>query len=381
MNLRILILLTVVLIVTSGSTARSADSKINQSAQDLAKFLAPAAPARKVDKADLEKLRTRMIALVEQLERSTQSNGPGPESLITKAYEFRDEVAGVERLLTRSAVLNAWREANSRGLFDEAGKYTGKITKGRGTGQDCVFELIIPAESYLPASNQIANLRIVPVEQKRSTEDPLTHRDASFQRELASMIEEKSRSAALAKFENPESTNALGMTAKEEAAAWDLAVKEAGEAAAQRPKIRLSSGINGSPSHMTKQRWKNETEVTNISQHPTEVTVEIYLIGSTEKKKDYYLMAKSTETVRLRMNERKKLTLYTKAESSYKKLADDRDELTKEERKQSSVHYRGFVVLAKHKNEVVSHIGSDQRLEEFGNPKAEKSPLTALPAF
>lgn len=377
---RILFLLISGLIATSG-TAKSADSKMNQSAQDLAKFLSPVLPARKADKADLENLRTRMIALIERLERSTQSNGPGPESLITKAYDFRDEVAGVERLLTRSAVLNAWREANSRGLFDEAGKYSGKITKGRGTGQDCVFELIIPAESYLPASNQIANLRIVPVDQKRSTENSFTHRDASFQKELAAMIEEKSRSVALAKFEKPESTNVLGMTAKEEAAAWEVAMKEAGDDAAQKPKIRLSSGINGSPSHMTKQRWKNETEVTNISQHPTEVTVEIYLIGSTEKKKDYYLMAKSTETIRLRMNETKNLSLYTKAESSYKKLADDRDELTKAERKKSSVHYRGFVVLAKHKNEVVTHIGSDQRLEEFGNPKAEKSPLAALPVF
>jgi hypothetical protein len=30
---------------------------------------------------------------------------------------------------------------------------------------------------------------------------------------------------------------------------------------------------------------------------------------------------------------------------------------------------------------VVSYIGSDKRLEEFGNPNAEKSPLSGLPVF
>jgi hypothetical protein len=380
MNFRIPILLTSLLILSTYH-AKSADSKMNKSAQDLARFLAPVTPAKKADKADLEKLRSRMISLIERLELSSRTNGPGPESLITKAYDFREDVASVEQLLTRNAVLNAWREASGRGLFNEFGKYSGKITKGRGAGQDCIFELIIPAEAYVPASNQIANLRIVAVEMKRAEGAPFSHREVSFQKELASMIEEKSRSAELAKFENPEATSALGLTAKEELAAWEKAAKEAGDAVDQKPKIRLSSRNDGSPSHMTKQRWRNETEVTNISQHPTEIKVEIYLIGSTDKKKDYYIMAKSSQTLKLRMNEKKRLELHTKAESSYKKLADDRDELTKEERKSSSVNYRGFVVIAKHKDEVVSYIGSDKRLEDFGNPNAEKSPLSGLPVF
>ena len=119
----------------------------------------------------------------------------------------------------------------------------------------------------------------------------------------------------------------------------------------------------------------------NFFVHPTETSIEIYLIGYTEKKRDYYLVAKSSHTLKLRANESHHLEVFSKAESTYKKAADDRDALSKEERSKSRVYFRGFVVMAKHGEEVVTYIGSDQRLTEFGNPKAEKSPLAGLPVF
>ena len=61
--------------------------------------------------------------------------------------------------------------------------------------------------------------------------------------------------------------------------------------------------------------------------------------------------------------------------------ADDRDGLSKEERAKSRVYFRGFVVVARHGKDVVTFTGSDQRLTEFGNPGAEKSPLAGLPVF
>ena len=124
-----------------------------------------------------------------------------------------------------------------------------------------------------------------------------------------------------------------------------------------------------------------ETEIVNFSTHPTEISVEIYLIGYTSKKRDYYLMAKSSQPLKLRANESHHLEVFSKAEGSYKKTADDHDGLSKEERAESRVYFRGFVVVARHGKDVVTFIGSDQRLTEFGNPEAEKSPLGGLPVF
>ena len=362
-------------------TVEGAESKMNLPAQALAKHLAPTPPAAKADPGDLGRLRDRMIVLIDALEASSRNAGPSPEGLITKAYDFREDVPGIEQLLTRNAVLNAWREASARGLFNEAGKYSGDITKGRGAGGECVFELVVPAETYPPASNQIANLRLIPVESKRNPGSPLTAREESFHRELVGMIAEKGRSAELARFENPAPTNALGMTEKESLDLWQKAMEKAGEAGKEKPNLRLKTGVNGTPSHMTGERWRTMTEVVNNSPHPTEITVDIYVIGNTWKKRDYYLMAKSSQVLKLRGSESRSLELFTKEEGSYKNPSDDRDGLSKEERGQSKVRYRGIVVVAKHGKDVVAFIGTDQRLAEFGNPAAADSPLGGLPAF
>jgi hypothetical protein len=371
----------VILFLFEVCLAAGADSRINRPAQDLAKHLAPTPPAAKVDSGDLDKLRQRMIILIEALESSSRTNGPGPGSLIVKAYDFREDVAGVERLLTQNAVLNAWREANGRGLFNEVGKFTGDITKGRGVGGTCVFELVVPAEVYPPASNQIANLRLVSADAKRAADAPLTHREKSFHKELVEMIAEKKRGAELASFENPPPTDQLGRTDQESLDLWKKAMEQAGEAGKQKPNLRLQGKLSGTPSHMTAQRWRTVTEVLNNSNHPTEVTVDIYLIGHTWKKRDYYLMARSTQVLKLRANETRSLEVFTRAEASYKNKADDHDELSKAERQESSVRYRGYVVIARHDKDVVAFIGSDQRMAEFGNPESERSPIDGLPVF
>lgn len=359
----------------------AADSKINLSAQALEKLLAPTPAATKVDAADLGKLRARMIALIENLESSSRTNGPGPESLLSKAIDLRGDLAGVERLLTLNAVLDTWREANAMGLFNEIHKYTGDITKGRGTGQSCVFELIVPAETYPAASNQLANFRLVPEAEARAKDAPLSERELSYHQELVGMIAEKERTAELARFENPDPTNALGFTDKEALDRWEKAMSAAGDKGKQKPNIRLDCRIDGTPSHMTQQRWRTETKVLNFSAFPTEIAVEIFLIGYTDKKHDYYLMAKKSETLKLLPNESRIVELFTKAESSYKKAADTHDELTKAEIAESRVRCRGFVVIARHGDEVISFIGSDQRLLDFGNPASEDSPLSRLPAY
>lgn len=361
--------------------AAGADSRINRSAQDLAKHLAPTPPAAKANPGDVNGLRQRMITIIEKLEASSRGNGPGPESLLAKAYEFRDDVAPIEQLLTTNAILNAWREAEARGLFNEIGKYYGTITKGRGTGGECTFELIVPAEAYPPASNQLANLRIVPAELRRTDPAKLNSREESYRGELQGLIAEKARSQEMHRQENPEPTNALGMTESEVLKRWEREVAAAGEAAKDVPNIRLAGGVAGTPSHPTGQRWRVTVEVINSSPHPTEITLEVYLVGHTWKKRDYYLMAKTSQPLKLVSSESRTLEFFTKPEGSYKKPADDHDGLSKAERGKSAVRYRGFVAVARHGEKVISFVGSDQRLAEFGNPESEDSPLGRLPSF
>lgn len=355
--------------------------KTNQPARNLAKLLAPSNAAGKVNPDDFGKVRQKMISIIEALQKSERTSGPGPESLLPKAYEFREDVGNHERLLTSDAILNAWREAEGRGLFNEIGKFNGTATKGRGTGQNFVFEWIVPPQVFPPASNQLANLRLVPESEKRNPESPLNEREALLHREFVKMMEEKERGRALAKFENPPATDALGNTAADNEARWKKAMEAAGNPIDRKPNIRLEGKVTGTPSHGTGQRWRVAVEVLNFSTHPTESTMEVYLLGQTEKKGSYYVMAKSSHPLKLLANENRRLEVFTRDQNSYKKKADDHDGLSKAERAKSQVRFRGFILVARHGKEVVSFAGSDQRLVGFANPENEESPLAGLPAF
>ena len=353
----------------------------NQPARNLAKLLAPTNPAGKVNPADFGKTKQKMISIIEALQHSERTSGPGPESLLPKAYEFREDVGNLERLLTSNAILNAWREAEGRGLFNEIGKFNGMATKGRGTGQNFVFEWIVPPQVFPPASNQLANLRLVPESEQRNAESPLSERESLLHRELVKMMEEKERGRALAKFENPPATDAMGVTAKEAEARWKKEMEAAGNPVERKPNVRLEGKVTGTPSHGTGQRWRVAAKILNFSTHPAEISVEVYLLGQTEKKGSYYVMSKTSHPLKLLANETRNLELHTREQNSYKKKADDHDGLSKAERAKSQVQFRGYVLVARHGKEVVAFAGSDQRLVGFANPENEDSPLTKLPAF
>ena len=378
---RLLLPFFVVCLLSDAPTLFAADSKINRSAQNLAKHLTATTPAKKANEGDQAKLRQRMIAAMEVMEDSYRTNGPTPESLIAKAMEFRPEMGGWEKMMTTTAVLSAWREANGRGLFNESGKFQDHITKGRGVGDKCTFELIVPAEAYPPGSNQLANLRLVTVEKKRAKDAELSNRELAYRGQLEKLVTEKERGARLAKVENGPKTNSVGRTAEESLALWRGEVEKAGHLAKELPNIRLNGRITGTPSHMTQERWRATAELANISKYPTEVTVETYLIGITDRKRDHYLMAKSSETVKLRINESRTIESYTRAQNSYKGKADDHDEVPKKERGKTQVRCRGFVMIVKHGDKIVAYSGSDQMMSGYANPENKDSPLRSLTAF
>ena len=365
-----------------------AKPRINEDAKNLAKILAPSSPAKSPQK-DTKGLSGKMISLMEILEGSYRGNGPPPESLLSKAFEFREDVGRWETMVLTDTILDNWREANAMGLFNEAGKYERFVARGRGVGEEVVFEHIIPAEAFPPALNQLANIRLVRASEVRKADAPLTIREKSFQEQLAKMIEERTEQAAQRAYAKNKPTlpkmgptNALGQTKDEQERLWNEAVDLAGsEAVAQLPKIRVRGRMEASPSHMNKNRWRVRVYVENLSSHPTEVEAKVWVLGYTYKKRDEYIMIEHKEKLKLRPGEGRMLDVYTRAESSYKKKADDHDQLSKKERARSKVRYKGFSTSIHHEKGLAAFTGSDQRLTGYVDPSLAPSPLGSMMRF
>lgn len=355
-------------------------SRIDKKAQALAKQLAPAPPARKFNEKELATLGKRMTASLEILEKSYRTSGPAPESLISKALTFRKDMADYEKMLITNALISNWREANARGLFDKDGKYTSEISKGRGVGDRMKYELIIPGEVFAPASNQLANVRLVLSTVRRSGPEPLGAREKATLEQLEQMIAEKTNLAGQTSWENHK-MNRFGRSADEEIYLWEKAMEEAGAAAQKLPSIRINAKSEATPTHATKYRWRAKCEILNHSSHPTEVKVEFWQIGYTWKKRDHYVMSKMEKTLKLRQNQSIEFDVFSKPEKSYKKPADDYDGLSKEERKKSRVRYRGFAVRVTHEKGLVSFSGNDKYSTAYVDPSVEDRSIERLPQF
>lgn len=368
-----------ILLAISGSEAAS--SNINKTAQALARHLQPIGLARKFDGKPPSKSKAKMISTIEALEKSDKTNGPDPESLLNKALDFREDLGDWEKMVLTNTVMSAWREAHAMGLFDENGKFQPSITRGRGMGDPVVFERIVPGKTLPAVSNQMANLRLVHKDAVRTEGSVPTVRDQAVQKQIAGLVRERTELARLAKERKGPEVNQLGQTEKEQGELWSAALDEAGESFQNLPRIRLEAGINGSPSHKTKERWRLTCEVLNNSTHPTEVKVKAWLVGVTEKKRQQYIMANEEKTIQLRPNEIKTVEFYTKAKNTYKNRADDYDELSKDERKKSQVKYRGYAVQVTHEKGMAAFDASDRTLKRMMDPEDEDMTISGLPEF
>ena len=190
--------LLIFLIALIGSASVHSAPKLDPAAKALARYLVPSAPANKFDPADPEKLSQRMVSAIELVHSSYRGSGPGPESLLDKAFEFRPDVGPWERLMVSRAVINTWSEASAMGLFDKDGKFGERIYKGRHEGSRVVFELIIPGETYPLGSNQLANLRLTPDSEKRTKFKEPDHREVAFKEQLAKLVNERQNYALAA---------------------------------------------------------------------------------------------------------------------------------------------------------------------------------------
>ena len=175
-----------------------------------------------------------MVEALEIMEGSYRTSGPNPADLISKALKFRKDIGSIEGIVLTDTLLDTWRAANSMGLFHENGKFGVVIKKGRGVGEKVIFELIIPADRYPPASNQLANLRLVPLGEKRIVDAPLTAREKATGSQLRSLVEERIESMEIAAFRKGPAVNQLGQTEDEQLRLWKAAMEDSGEIAHQK---------------------------------------------------------------------------------------------------------------------------------------------------
>lgn len=363
------------------TSSAAPSSKFDKNAQRLAKSLGSTPPAKKANPEDLKKLKARMIATIQVIEESDQSGSTNAESLMNKAMYFREDMGAYEKMVTSNAIINAWEDAQHYGLFNKHGKFEDRVTKGRHSGEPVTFELIVPAERYPKGSNQMANVRIVLVKEKRKEGDEMDPRDLAFGHQLVRVIDEKKSFGVMKKRETSIATNGVGETKEQAQNSWDRAVKESEGALERVPRIRIESSINGSPSKMNQYRWRLTTNIRNSSVHPTEVKVTVYMLGQTEKTRAYYLLSKKEHTLQLRQNEIREIETFTKSEGSYKQKVGILDGLPPKQARNGKVDYRGNIVIARHNDKVVAIHGSDSRLLKYADEENLEFSLAGIPSF
>jgi len=213
-------------------------SRYNKKAQALAKQLAPTPPAKNFRKENIAGLGKRMAAAIQVLENSQSTRGPAPESLVATALSFRNDMGDYEKVMLTNALLTNWREANGRGLFDKHGNYQVEVSRGRGVGEKMMFELIVPGKIYPPGSNQLANVRLILADRRRTDEESITSRERAAMEQLKKMIEQKTNIADRKKWE-AQKMNDLEQTKEQETTLLQKDMDAAGEAGKKLPSIRL----------------------------------------------------------------------------------------------------------------------------------------------
>ena len=358
---------------------KGGSSKINRSAQALARYLGPSPLSKKVGSGDLMQVKKRLVPILNLLEKSKRSSGPTPKNLLEKAYEFRKEIGPHEAMVTTAAILANWELARSVGLFTEEGKYTDNITFGNDSGEKIQIENIVLPSKLPRFSAHLANVRLVEPSKKRKPDAKMTLRDAAYQTRLMEILDEMSGMSSLRKIEQGPKLNGIGQTMDQVKKIFKKEMEDAGKAASELPGIRLRGNMSATPSHKSGNRWRVSVDINNNSLHPTEVVLEWYIIGITEKKNQHYIMARGKQPLKLRKGQDVRLDLFTAPKSSFKKRADDTDALNKAERSRSRVNYRGFVMRVKHEKGIAAVAASDQRL--LGYLDEDGVSISGLPDF
>ena len=115
-----------------------AKQKRDVKATNLSKMLKPGKMDQRVDASHLSEVAGRLVGILNTLEQSSRSAGPPPKDLLKRAYAMRNDVDYKYTELARTAIYDAWREANSLGLFNSEGVFGRTISDGSDQGKEVV---------------------------------------------------------------------------------------------------------------------------------------------------------------------------------------------------------------------------------------------------
>jgi hypothetical protein len=375
--------LRLVLLILLGATPLALSAKNYPAARALSSLLQPQPITPQADPTGLGKARDQMTRILNAMEKSETSGGPGANELLGQAYEFRSDVGPMRRVAAVSALVAAWREARGLGLFGPDGKFNPKITKGADNGSECVFEYIVPMNLLPELSRDIANLRIVSPSRARQISALPTPREQALATSMKAIPKEVAGLKSLASIEDGKPANAIGQTLEEATKLWKAQMLSDGDKALELPSILLEGRLGSTPSKKNGDRWTVNVEVKNLSQHATEVELECLIVGVTEKHRVLYLMGGEKKKLQLRSSQAEDLVFATPLkEGDYKNRGDDFEKLTKAERKSSQASYRGTIFRVTHAKGIAATFATDpallRLLENEGDTTARINQMARL---
>jgi hypothetical protein len=274
-----------------------ASARVNVQADNLSKLLVPKPAKNAVGPKDLSNTESRLIDVLELIEKSNISSGPPAEDLLENAVHLnlKHLLSKKRTILTIGNVMRAWRSAHYLGLFTDNGKFRRKITKGADQGKNCIIEYIVPAKSAPAFSTDLANLRIVePSKARPPKAGNLTPEDQNALGQFKTIEKEALQGLP----------DAMGRTQADNLKLWKAEVEATDDALSLPPSIRIEGGLTSSPSSINDFKWRVSLEMINLSRHPTEVTVECYILCSQGDNSDkLFVFSEHTDTVKLRSTE------------------------------------------------------------------------------
>jgi hypothetical protein len=330
-------------------------ARVNVAADNLSKLLAPKPAKNAVAAGDLKDTTDRLIKILEIIEKSNISSGPPAEDILENAISLnlKEKLSKKRSILTISNIIRSWRSAHYLGLFSSNGNFRWTILTGPDEGKNCLFEYIVPAKSAPAFSTDLANLRIVEPSKARSRKA----------KELSA--EDK---AALAQFKTIEKEtlegmpDAMGRTPADNLKLWKAEVEAAGDKAKEVPSIRIDGGLTSSPSSLNDFKWRVSLEMANFSRHPTEVTVQCYILCSQGDNSDkLFIFSERSHTVKLRSSEVWEQDFWTKSigrnphdNDSHKGAAKDKSSKGSKGKKSPLPEMRGWMARVQHNGKTVA---------------------------
>jgi len=332
-------------------------------ARALSAHLAPKGFPSQADSSGMAQAKEQMIQVLNVMEESETSGGPGADDLLKQAYVFREDVGPAHRASAAAALSTAWREARGLGLFNAGGKFTTKITKGVDAGKECRFEYIVPVSLSPQMSRDVSNLRIVPPSKARVAGAAVTPREQATAQAFEAVVREAQGMKSVKEIEYDPKTNAVGQTTDEALKMWKEQMQKDGVAALELPSISLRGKTISTPSKKNGEKWIVQADVHNLSNHATEVELECLIIGITDKNRERYLMAEVKQKVRLRPGQIERIAIPTPlTEGGYKAAAGSYEKLKKSALADSQANYRGAVFRVNHGKGVAAVTSTDPTL-------------------